>query len=93
MSHECFGLPPLEAIACDTPAVCADTSGLHENLEGICPLISPPDHVDGYLAVLDAALRGEQKLDEEKVQTFLARFSMKAIAERLTAFFYSLLDR
>ena len=93
MSHECFGLPPLEAIACGTPAVCADTSGLHENLEGICPLISPPDHVDGYLAVLDAALRGKQKLDEEKVQALLALFSMNAIAECLTAFFYSLLDR
>lgn len=90
---EGFGLPPMEAIACGTPAVCADTSGLHENLEGVCPRSSPPDHVDGYLAVLDAALCGEQKLDEEKVQALLARFSMKAIAERLTAFFYSLLDR
>lgn len=63
------------------------------NLEGICPRSSPPDHVDDYLSVLDAALRGEQKLDEEKVQAFLALFSMNAIAECLTAFFYSLLDR
>jgi len=46
-----------------------------------------------FFAVLDAALRGEQKLDEEKIQALLVRFSMKAIAERLTAFFYSLLDR
>lgn len=72
---EGLGLPPLEVIACGTPAVCADTSGLHKNLEGICPLIFPPDHVDDYLSVLDAALRGEQKL--EKVQALLARFSVK----------------
>ncbi len=87
-----FGLPPLEAIACGTPVVCADTSDLHENSEGVCPVISLPDHVDGYLSVLDAALHGEQKRDEEKLQAFLIRLSIKAIGERLSAFFYFLLD-
>jgi len=89
---EGFGLPPLEAIACGTPAVCVDTSDLHENSAGVCPVISPPDHVDGYLFVLDAALRGEQKRDEEKLQALLIRLRIKAIGERLSAFFYFLLD-
>jgi glycosyltransferase involved in cell wall biosynthesis len=83
---EGFGLPPLEALACGTPAVCAGTSGLKENLDGICPLVFPPDHVDGYLKVLDQVLRGELAIDAEKVRILLASFSMKSVAERLSRF-------
>ena len=39
---EGFGLPPIEAIACGTPAVAAETSALAENLRGVVPLLKDP---------------------------------------------------
>lgn len=91
--YEGFGLPPLEAIACGTPAVCAKTTALEEIFEGICPTVFPPTNVDGYLAVLDSVLAGKFEYDGEKVSLLLSRYSIKTIADKLTSFFYSILDR
>lgn len=91
--YEGFGLPPLEAIACRTPVVCASTTALKEIFSGICPLVSPAQNVDGYLEVLDQVLLGKFAYDEEKVQELLSRYSLKTVADKLSAFFYSILDR
>jgi glycosyltransferase involved in cell wall biosynthesis len=59
--YEGFGLPPLEAMACGTPAVVADASSLPE-VVGRAALRVPPDDVAGWAAALwrvldDATLR------------------------------------
>jgi glycosyltransferase involved in cell wall biosynthesis len=40
---EGFGFPPLEAMACGTPVVAADSSSLRENLAGAAELVPPED--------------------------------------------------
>lgn len=91
--YEGFGLPPLEAIACRTPVVCAETTALKEIFAEICPLVSPATNVEGYLEILDQVLAGKFAYDESKVKEILDRYSIKTIADKLTAFFYSILDR
>lgn len=88
---EGFGLPPLEALACGTPAVCAGTSALAENLQGVCPLVTPADDVDGYLKSVDDALAGRLAPDAGKVNALLSKFSKQAVAERFAAFFEKIL--
>ncbi|MBK9711691.1 MAG: glycosyltransferase family 4 protein [Kouleothrix sp.] len=61
--YEGFGLPPLEAMACGTPAAVADASSLPE-VVGDAALRVPPDDLPGWVAALwrllgDPALRGE----------------------------------
>lgn len=85
--YEGFGLPPLEAIACGTPVVCAKTSALAEIFDGICPLVSPATNVDGYLDVLRSSLAGTFAYDADKVESLLSRYGVKAISDKLKVFF------
>ena len=87
---EGFGLPPIEAIACGTPAVGAATSAVKENLEGVCPLIDPPTDAEAYAKVLDRVLAGENVVDNEKAAALLDRCSMKSFSRRVTTFFSTL---
>jgi glycosyltransferase involved in cell wall biosynthesis len=84
---EGFGMPPLEALACGTPAVAALTSALKENLEGVVPLIDPPERVDGYIEVIDAVLSGKDVVDRAAAEKLLARFSIEAFGKRARACF------
>ncbi len=88
--YEGFGLPPLEAIACGTPVVCAKTTALAEIFDGVCPLVFPATRVDGYLDILQDALDGTFFYDSKKVETLLSRFRLETIADRLTEFIESL---
>ena len=83
---EGFGLPPIEAIACGTPALCAATSAVKENLEGVSPLIDPPTDAEAYARVLDRVLAGENVVDNEKAAALLDHCSMKSFRERVLAF-------
>ncbi|MHB1133605.1 MAG: glycosyltransferase family 4 protein [Chloroflexota bacterium] len=61
--YEGFGLPPLEAMACGTPVVCADAASLPE-VVGEAALALPPDDVPAWGEALariwqDEALRAE----------------------------------
>ena len=56
---EGFGLPPIEAIACGTPAVAADTSAIAENLKGVVPLLRNPEDAEGFATELNRILSGE----------------------------------
>ena len=86
---EGFGLPPIEAIACGTPAIGAATSAVQENLEGVCPLIDPPTDADAYVKVLDRVLAGENVVDNEKAAALLDRCSMESFAKRVLDFLKS----
>ena len=87
---EGFGLPPIEAIACGTPAVGAATSAVKENLEGVGPLIDPPTDAEAYARVLDRVLAGENVLDNEKAAALLDHCSMKSFSQRVLTFFSTL---
>jgi glycosyltransferase involved in cell wall biosynthesis len=56
--YEGFGLPPLEALACGTPAVASDIPALRESTAGLVPLLKPGD-VDEWAAALLAGLLGQ----------------------------------
>lgn len=56
--YEGFGLPPLEAWACGTPAVVADVPVLRETTRGQATLV-PPGDLGAWATALEAALRGE----------------------------------
>ncbi|RDJ25057.1 glycosyltransferase [Bosea caraganae] len=49
--YEGFGLPPLEAMACGTPVICADNSSLPE-VVGEAALLLDPDDLPGAAAAL-----------------------------------------
>ena len=87
---EGFGLPPIEAIACGTPAVGAATSAIKENLDGVGPLIDPPTDAEAYARVLDRVLAGENVLDNEKAAALLDHCSMKSFSQRVLTFLSTL---
>jgi glycosyltransferase involved in cell wall biosynthesis len=83
---EGFGLPPIEAIACGTPAVGAATSAVRENLAGVCPLVDPPTDAEAYAKVLDRVLAGENVVNADAAQKLLDYCSMKSYSERVLGF-------
>lgn len=89
---EGFGLPPIEAIACGTPALCAATSAVKENLEGVCPLIDPPTDAEAYARVVDRVLAGEKVMDDEKAAVLLDRCSLESFSKRVVDFLNSIFD-
>ncbi len=79
--YEGFGMPPLEAMACGTPAAVAAASSLPE-VVGDAALLVPPDDVSAWAGALwrligDAALR-----DDLRARGFAraARFSYDRVA-------------
>lgn len=83
-SHlEGFGMPPIEALSCNVPAVGAATSAVKENLEGVVPLVSPATDAEAYAKVLDRVLAGENIVDEEKKLGLLEYCSNDAFAKRV----------
>ena len=56
--YEGFGLPPLEAMACGTPAVVSDIPALRESTAGTATAV-PVGDVEKWAAALAAGLRGE----------------------------------
>jgi len=82
---EGFGIPPLEALACGVPAVAASTSALKENLNGIAPLIDPPDNIEEYLEIIDDVLAGKNVVEWKAAGELLERFSMDNFGERVCA--------
>ncbi|MEP7190338.1 MAG: glycosyltransferase family 1 protein, partial [Roseiflexaceae bacterium] len=87
--YEGFGMPPLEAMACGTPAVVAAASSLPE-VVGDAALLAAPDDVSAWAGALwrllsDAALR-----DDLRARGFAraAQFSYERVA-RATAQVYA----
>lgn len=83
---EGFGLPPIEAIACGTPAVAAETSAIAENLKGVVPLLKDPEDAEGYVAVLNRVLSGENIVDATAAKALLDNCTLEAFSKRLSGF-------
>ena len=88
--YEGFGLPPLEAMACGTPVVAANTSSLPEVLGDACLSVSPTD-IDGLADAIDRVL-SDTELRRSLRQKGLARamrFTWEAAAQRLLELYRS----
>lgn len=87
--YEGFGLPPLEAMACGTPVVAANTSSLPEVI-GEAGLLIPPTDVDalaGALARLldDPALRADLiARGRQQAQRFTWAHAARQLLDRYT---------
>jgi len=88
---EGFGLPPIEAIACGTPAVAAETSAVAEMLKGGVPLMNNPEDAPGFASVLNRVLDGEKIVDEMEAKKLLDSCSLAAFSERLSGFMKTIL--
>lgn len=90
-SHlEGFGLPPMEAISSGTPSICAATTSLKENLEGVIPLVENSSDAEGFAKVLDRVLAGENIVNGAAAEKMLDKFSMKSFSRRVCEFMNSL---
>jgi len=90
--YEGFGFPPLEAMACGTPVVVADTSSLPE-VVGRAGLLFPPDDVEALAEIMyhmleDEGLRARCRAEGlDRAQSFTWRH----VAERTTQIYHSVL--
>ncbi len=92
--YEGFGFPPLEAMACGTPVICADNSSLPE-VVGEAGILLPAEDEDGWADALarvltDAGLR--ERLREEGFRQ-AARFTWQATAKRLVTLYARVVGR
>ncbi|HVU61365.1 MAG TPA: glycosyltransferase family 1 protein [Mycobacteriales bacterium] len=56
--YEGFGLPPLEAMACGTPAIVSDIPALRESTAGSSARLVAPEDAEGWAAALREGLSG-----------------------------------
>ena len=83
---EGFGLPPLEAMACEVPVICSHTTSLPE-VVGDAALTFDPARTDDIAAAL-ARVLGDPELRArlvERGRARAARFTWRAAAERTLA--------
>ena len=85
--YEGFGFPPLEALACGTPVICARTSSLPEVLGRAALFLDDPMDAEA-LAEAIQRLAEDEELREELKQRGLeqaAKFNWKSTAEQTLA--------
>ncbi len=82
--YEGFGFPPLEAMACGVPVICADNSSLPE-VVGDAGILLPADDEAAWADALAQVLMDEELRRRMVVagQARAARFTWRAAAERL----------
>ncbi|MBI2322180.1 MAG: glycosyltransferase family 4 protein [Chloroflexi bacterium] len=89
--YEGFGLPPLESLACGTPAVCSDASSLPE-VVGDAALLVPPTDAAALAEALERVL-GDAALRSDLRARGLARaaeFTWARCAARMRAIYHRL---
>jgi glycosyltransferase involved in cell wall biosynthesis len=77
--YEGFGIAPLEAMACGTPAVIAADSGGLEEVSGPAAIVVPERTPEAWRAAIDQALTRPPKLIETGL-THAAKFRWPAVA-------------
>lgn len=82
---EGFGRPPLEALACGTPAVVADYGPAGEVLDDVAPIVAL--ETDAWVRVLGELLGSEALLAAQvaRARPFLARWQWSLAAEQVLA--------
>jgi len=88
---EGFGFPPLEAMACGTPVVCADAGSLPEVVGDAALLVAPDDH-DGLARAVAAVLAAPEPW-RERGRAHAARFSWARCAELTVAAYAAARER
>jgi glycosyltransferase involved in cell wall biosynthesis len=67
--YEGYGLPPLEAWACGTPAIVSDVPAVREATQGLASMVRPGD-VPAWSAALEAALRERLPVPQPAARTW-----------------------
>ncbi|MCX7839965.1 MAG: glycosyltransferase family 4 protein [Anaerolineae bacterium] len=80
--YEGFGLPPLEAMACGVPVLCANTSSLPE-VVGDAAMLLPPDDVDAWADAMRTMLTNDAQRAEMRARGIIQarKFSWARCAE------------
>jgi len=91
--YEGFGLPVLEAMACDTPVACSGTSSLPE-VAGDAALLFDPEEVESIVGAVrrllaDSSLRAALR---QHGREQAARFSWQRVAEETVAVYNEVLS-
>jgi len=78
---EGFGLPALEALACEAPLVTTRGSAMEETV-GDAALLVPPGDIEALAGALDMLVRGDARLDDRRVlgRAIAARHTWEASA-------------
>jgi glycosyltransferase involved in cell wall biosynthesis len=81
-AEEGFGMPALEALACEAPLVTTKGSVMEEMVGGAALLV-PPGDVDALAGALDMLVRGDALLDDRRAlgRQMAARHTWAACAE------------
>jgi glycosyltransferase involved in cell wall biosynthesis len=80
--YEGFGMTPLEAMACGTPAVIAGGSGALEETSGAVALVVPERRPEAWLAALEEAIRRRSALVAQGL-SHAARFRWPQVAREV----------
>lgn len=91
--YEGFGLPPLEAMACGTPAGSSNAASLPEAV-GDAGLTADPDDIDGLCRAVESAIFDDQQRKRliEKGRMHSQRFTWTRCAEQTFAVYQKTLN-
>ena len=93
-AYEGFGLPPLEAMACGTPAVVFDNSSLPE-VSGAAAIVVPDGDASRMAGAVSRLLGDSAELERRREQgrSWASTFTWRRAAERTVDVYRSVLER